>query len=282
MDTGTYAPAPGISQLLVQVQGEERDALMAYAVARGHGVEIADFAASDRLDDSGACAHLVKWYRQRRASISGLVSLHGAFRDILPGTSDSKVAAAARERVAQCLDVAQEVGASCVVFHTGIDALNADPDYVRQWAERQARFWEDVMAGRETTLLLENAGEGSPAATAAAVDALRQVRAGVCLDLAHAHARSLPLGASAQHLQGAPPEEWIIALAGRIRCLHLSDNDGRSDQHLVPGRGTMDWPALLGAVERAGLRLPAVIEVAGVEGAQATEEYLRSLSGGGS
>jgi len=268
-----------ISQLLVQVFGDDREAVMGYAVAQGHGVEIADFISPARLDNPAECAELVSWYRERLPGVRGLVSFHGAFWNLLPGASDARILAATQNRVNQSLDLAEAVGAACVVFHLGFDWLSLDPGYAASWAQREGAFWRSVMEGRSLPLVLENTREPRPQVVEAVVQAIGVDSTGICFDAGHAYLRSLPLGPQAAHLQGATPLEWINYLGKRIGYLHLSDNDRSYDQHLPLGRGTVGWPALLAALAGAGVRAPAVMEVEGFEGARVTEEYLRSLGG---
>jgi sugar phosphate isomerase/epimerase len=49
-----------------------------------------------------------------------------------------------------------------------------------------------------------------------------------CLDVGHAHLAS-----------GVGNE--FNEMKSRIRSVHLHDNDGKSDSHLLPGEGTIDW-----------------------------------------
>ena len=148
--------ASGISQFLVQVYGEERDLLLDYAIEQGHGVDISDFISQHLLDDDFRCAELVAWYRSRLADVSGLVAFHGALWDLVPSSRDSKVRAATRERMIQCLDIAEELGVNWIVFHLDFFPLARDPSYFRQWTERQGAFWRELFEGRSATLLLEN------------------------------------------------------------------------------------------------------------------------------
>lgn len=49
------------------------------------------------------------------------------------------------------------------------------------------------------------------------------------------------------------PEEFVRYFGERIKMLHLHDNDGIHDQHLVPRQGgTIDWPAVFEALEEIG------------------------------
>ncbi len=259
-----------ISQLVVQVFGEEREASMSYAVERGHGVEVADFISPELLDDGQRTRKLVGWYCRRLADVPGSCTFHGAFLDLLPSSVDPKVRAVARDRIARCLDIAEEIGASAAVFHCDFNPVKLQPQYPEEWNLRQAALWREVTAGRSVALLLENCWEPRPEITARAVDTIGGGSAGICFDTGHAHIRG-PLA----------PAEWIAPLGRRIRCLHLSDNDGAWDQHRAPGNGTIDWPGVFNALDGQGIRVPAVVEVEGVDGARATERYLYSLTNSG-
>jgi sugar phosphate isomerase/epimerase len=261
--------ASGISQFLVQAHGEERDALLDYAVEHGYGVDVADFIFPRLLDDGLRCAELVAWYRSRLPDVPGLVTFHGALWDLLPSARDSKVRAATMERMRQCLDIAEELGIDSVTFHLDFLPPARDPNYVGQWTERQAFFWRELLHGRSVAVLLENTWEPRPEIVGAAVDAVGMDCVGACLDAPHVHR-------SSRHSQS----EWVNELGGRIRCLHVSDNDGTFSQHLPPGQGTIDWRDVLGALVRQGLSVPAVIEVPGVEGARESIEYLASVEVG--
>jgi sugar phosphate isomerase/epimerase len=71
---------------------------------------------------------------------------------------------------------------------------------------------------------------------------------GLCLDTSHAHLTGNLLA----YL------EWF---GDRILTFHISDNHGRFDDHLPPGRGEIDWPEFLTAVWKTGFRGPLVLEV---------------------
>ena len=54
----------------------------------------------------------------------------------------------------------------------------------------------------------------------------------------------------------------LPGLAGRrLQNLHLHDNDGRRDQHMFPGSGTLDWPRFMRALDRSGYEGPLLLEV---------------------
>jgi sugar phosphate isomerase/epimerase len=73
-------------------------------------------------------------------------------------------------------------------------------------------------------------------------------RCGACLDVGHAH------------LTGGAPEA-AETLGGYIITTHIHDNAGRSDDHLVPFDGTIDWTTTLSSVLKFGYRGPLMFEL---------------------
>jgi sugar phosphate isomerase/epimerase len=72
---------------------------------------------------------------------------------------------------------------------------------------------------------------------------------GVCVDTGHANLGDL----------GAPR---AIRMAGpRLLTLHLHDNWGEVDDHLPPGRGTIDWPDVMAALREVGYARPLQLEL---------------------
>ena len=61
-----------------------------------------------------------------------------------------------------------------------------------------------------------------------------------CLDTGHAV------------IGGNDPAEMLRALGKRVRVLHIQDNGGCFDDHLVPGRGVIDWRKFLAAMKDVG------------------------------
>jgi sugar phosphate isomerase/epimerase len=62
---------------------------------------------------------------------------------------------------------------------------------------------------------------------------------GICLDVGHAH------------LDGDLVDAIEVA-AGHLAAVHVHDNLGRADGHLVPFDGAIDWPAALTTLQKVG------------------------------
>ncbi len=260
----------GIGALAVHPHSDRREALAAHARERRYTLEIGDFALPRVLDDAAQCSDLISWYRERMAENPGPHALHGAFFDLHPSSLDPKVVALAHDRISHCLDIAETLEVMSVVFHSDFNPSVRAPDYPAKWVARQAQFWQEVMAGRTVTVVLENMWDPSPETVREAVDTIGLASVGVCLDAAHAHLHS-----------GKPLTEWVEVLGSRIRRLHFSDNNRQWDQHLALGRGTVGWTALLAALDVAGVDVTATLEVGGLENVQISEVYLRRLAATG-
>jgi sugar phosphate isomerase/epimerase len=75
------------------------------------------------------------------------------------------------------------------------------------------------------------------------------VAAGICLDFGHAH-------------MAGDIVDAIETVSEHLVATHVHDNRGRSDDHLVPFEGTIDWAAALTAVQKIGYDGTLLLEIA--------------------
>ena len=73
---------------------------------------------------------------------------------------------------------------------------------------------------------------------------------GYCLDTSHANLSGDVTAA-------------VGMVADRLLTLHVSDNDGRTDQHSLPFEGTIDWPGFMSALRQARYTGVFMMEVRG-------------------
>jgi len=78
-------------------------------------------------------------------------------------------------------------------------------------------------------------------------------RIGICLDTGHAHVQGLHVPTA---IQECGPYLWAT---------HISDNDGKGDQHLLPYGGTLDWEEIVAALYDIGYNGLWNLEIPGEE-----------------
>ena len=54
----------------------------------------------------------------------------------------------------------------------------------------------------------------------------------------------------------------VETVSGHLTTTHVHDNRGRTDDHLVPFEGTIDWPSALTAAQKVGYEGPLLLEIA--------------------
>jgi len=184
-----------------------------------------------------------------------------------------------------------------VVFHPGELSAAATESY-EEVLEGNFRFYSRLFPVMEETgvgIALENTIDGRtpeqadrrarisslPEHLVDLVDGLNHELIGACWDTGHGHASSLDQMKSV-HLLGS-----------RLKALHVQDNDGVNDQHLLPFQGTINWSQLMKALRdiqytgdftyeahRSLHVLPDELFDAGLKYAKAVGDYLVGLAQG--
>jgi sugar phosphate isomerase/epimerase len=147
-----------------------------------------------------------------------------------------------------------DVGGEMVVVHPGVGDMRDEerPERVRACRESLEALLEEA-ARLPVRFAIENmlprhVGDCA-AELAALLRGLPQDRIGFCYDTGHA--RLCPDGL-----------EIARSMAGRMLTIHLQDNVGEGDAHLMPFDGTIDWAAVARMLDEADYRGPYVFETA--------------------
>lgn len=195
-----------------------------------HGFESVDVvAAVTHLDATNPTnvANLQQWLAE-----AGLV-LHGIH---------APVGATTPEEIDAALFIARRIPVQVFIAH-----LEGTRAVARKSIERLAT----LAAPLGVTLALEVvANETSrPGALVHFIERdLDGVDARICLDIGHAH------------LDGDVTEA-IETVSEHLAAVEVHDNRGRTDDHLMPFDGTIDWAAALTAVQKIGYDGPLIFEM---------------------
>lgn len=151
----------------------------------------------------------------------------------------------AMDEIKRALEAAERIPFKNLVVHLGENSDRWSPrsiEYGMTALEHLGAFARPLGVG----LLVENLlSEATTPEHLVTLLEMSHLDVGVCLDLGHAH---IDPGTAVA----------IGTLANRIGSLHVHDNHGTKDEHLWPGDGTIDWPAIATALKEL-TRPPALV-----------------------
>jgi sugar phosphate isomerase/epimerase len=235
-------------------------------------VAAAGFHPEVRMRDAGHLMELADADVARMGKLLAERSLatftHGPFLGLDIASLDAHIAEYSAACLARGLEVTAGLGGPVMVVHTNYSPRFSRAglrEWLGNWSERMGPILEKAR-GLGVRVALENVWEERPEVLAHLIEVLPDRDAMVCLDTGHICAFSR-----------LPAARWWELLGERAIALHLHDNDGSSDDHLPPGRGIFDFPALAETL-RGRSPMPLMtfeVELAGaIEGRAHLESFL--------
>lgn len=168
-------------------------------------------------------------------------SLHGPCWDVNLTSENREIRDASFRTTLDTVRLARRVGAAHVVVHPGFCQSSAFSHAAarRRAVEAVSRLAEEA-AKLGVSILVENVGyRGTELfdeeAFARLLDGFGS-EAGYLLDTGHAA------------INGWDMPALIRELGEKLRCVHLHDNDGRTDEHLPIGDGRIEWAPIIEAL----------------------------------
>jgi sugar phosphate isomerase/epimerase len=193
-------------------------------------------------------------------------SVHAPFADVNISSPSKPLLKAMLKRLEQSIMHAQALDSYLWVFHpgmkTGISLFYPSMDWIQNLKSAQIL----AKASREysVSIAVENVPEPFPCLMKSVKDfenfyADMNENIGIVLDIGHTNING-------------QTESFLRAFKHKIVHLHVSDNDGKSDQHLGVGRGTVNWLGLVSLLKELSYDRIVVIE-----SVEHVEESLRKL-----
>ena len=240
----------GISTHLYVGDRLDRDHLVEIAAHGFDAVEV--FAVKSHFDyrDRRAAIALAEWLDDTRLTLRSMHApiardyVNGSWKDglSLAATDESQRKAAVEEALAT-LDIAAAVRYSTLVVHGGVPEPHGGP--ADNHLASLVRSLEELspVAQQYGVRLAVEVIPNTLSTPAALVDLIESdidaADLGICMDVGHAR------------LMGDVVDA-IETCSGHLFTTHLHDNRGRNDDHLVPGKGVIDWDATLLALQKIG------------------------------
>jgi sugar phosphate isomerase/epimerase len=230
----------GVSTCLYQQRRLGRDHLLEIAA---HGFDVVElFAARLHLDyHNPACvSDLQQWLTEAGLQ---LISVHAPATEASLASADTPEREQAVAETERALHVGRRIPFQTLVVHLGKPRTagargGTNRDAARRSVDALAKTAEPL--GVAIALeVIQNDLSRTSSLTGLVEEDIEAGNVGLCLDLGHAR------------LEGDVGEAIEVA-AGHLQTIDVHDNRGRSDDHLVPFEGVIDWPAALTAVQKVG------------------------------
>ena len=240
----------GISTHLYVADRLDRDHLVDIAAHGFEAIEV--FAVRDHFDyrDRRAAIALAEWLDDTRlvlhsmhAPIAGRY-VNGAWKDGLSlAAADEGRRQAAVDETLAALDVAAAVPYEVLVVHCGVPVPHAGPGENHRASLIRSLEELSPVAVRYGVRMAIEVIPNELSTPSALVDVIESdidaAALGICMDVGHARMMGDVVDA-------------IEACSGHIITTHLHDNRGRTDDHLVPGKGVIDWDGATLAFQKVG------------------------------
>ena len=255
-----------------------------YRLSRAHLLEIAAhgferveiFATRTHFDyqNPAAVADLQEWLADAGLELHGV---HAPIGESFEGgrwgppinvaSPDPAVRARAMDETERALQVARRIPFGVLVTHIGLPRSQpaAATENSRDAARRSLDELQRLAAPLGVMIALEvipNELSRAGSLVHFIETELESRGAGICLDFGHAHMDGDLIDA-------------VETVSGHLVTTHVHDNRGRTDDHLLPFEGTIDWPGALTAIQKVGYDGTLLLEIAAHGSAKETLQRSR-------
>ena len=242
-----------------------------YRLTREHLLEVAAhgfdrvelFATRTHFDyhNPAAIADLQQWLAEAGLTLHGV---HAPIGESFSGgrwgppltmaSTDQDVRAKALNEAELALQIARRIPFTVLVAHIGLPRTQhpTPADNSRDAARRSIGELQRLAQPLGVKLAIEvipNELSRAGSLVHFIEEVLDTPEAGICLDFGHAH-------------MDGDLVDAIETVSEHLVTTHVHDNRGRTDDHLVPFDGSIDWPGALTAIQKVGYDGTLLMEIA--------------------
>jgi sugar phosphate isomerase/epimerase len=192
------------------------------------------------------------------------LSVHAPFYDVNPASLVPSIRSTYIKRVLKCINFASKIGTQTVILHPG-HFPSFGPTLKEEAKIKYIETLKTILnysQNKNISIAIENESR-APAHKSICYPLLEEIKdlielfdnkIKVCLDIGHAFITS---NENIAHIV------FLIRSLGReITYIHLHDNDGKNDLHLIPGEGKINFPPIFDALKKyANKSITCIIEV---------------------
>lgn len=229
------------------------------------GFEYNDFYVPDIINDDEKVREIIDRYKE--AGVPEYCTLHGAFYDVTVFSEDKNIRDISYKKMEQSMEIAKEIGARGVVFHTNVNPYLVSVTYDKRVVEFTVNVLEKLLEKySDIEIYLENMFDSNPHILAEISKHLTKYNNyGVCFDYAHAS------------IYGNDIDDWIETLRPYVKHIHINDNDLKHDLHLALGDGELDWNKFLDYYNKYFSECSVLIETTLPENQIKSLEFLKKI-----
>ncbi len=202
------------------------------------------FESLEKYEDS---AHAVLYGAAKKAKEQGITMPLCHLSFYMPNPKDPVLMARYQKTLLKNLDAAAMLGISYAVVHP-IAWYSSECSY-GDWVRANMAFLTPVAEyakAKNVRLCIENMPSEKESSEnhlygscALNISALAQkLGVGVCWDVGHAN------------ISGWKQSDQLVVLTDKLDVLHVHDNDGKKDAHLLPFEGAVDWQDVAEGLKR--------------------------------
>ncbi len=235
----------------------------------GIGLEISRFGRLKELEDN--FDETLRIYKDAISGLENGLTLHGFFSNLCIPSNDPLIYEASVKRYYQSFEIAAELGAKTVVFHTCFNNLLMQQQYRDNFFMRSLEFFKEFIPHFEhegIVATIENVHEKDNELIRNIIAAINSPNLKATIDIGHCNIHS-----------NIPVSEWIKDYGIMLHHMHFHNNFGNEDAHSSLKKGSLEIRPILETLKAMELYPQITFEIFNREDLYESVEYFKRLYG---
>lgn len=254
-----------IDRIFAAPKGPDLEQGIEFALNNRLDYEVPTFYYVENLDNKDA---EITRYRRLLQGFEGILSMHGPIFDTNVVSLDPEILKVSQLRYRQAIEVAKEMDARYLVFHSQWTPIYTAANATKLWLAKVTDFWEKLieehLEGSNLTVLIENFLDDRPDSMNTLLNRVASPHLKACLDTGHVNIFS-----------ELSPVDWIRELGNQVVYIHAHNNGGELDTHDSFEKGLLDMEGFLNHVALLPQKIHLAIETSTIKGLQNSYDMLK-------
>ncbi len=181
------------------------------------------------------------------------ISVHALFSDVNIGSKDPVIREISQIRFKQSLEVAKNIGADTVLFHTG-NKGTLHYDSQKSFKKKFIAFFKEFIKDFENagiTAVIENVFETTPDYCLELYEGISSPNLKLALDTGHVNLYAPKTNVS----------DWIKAYGTKLYHMHIHNNFQQNDDHSNLANGTLNFEEIFNTLMQEAITPTLVLEM---------------------